>query len=205
MTDSTRPPAPGSSAWRLLDERHGQSHGPGSGQDPGGTSLRQRIGALLAGARSADFAVARIRLAGIDLSAAELAGVERCRVLLGELDASTLADAAESGVVPARRAALGRLLAFARSGRLQVRSAGLGAWMPDFAIIGAPTGPPTTLLGAIYLGPPYLTVGPSLTCVTHSPMAAALAAPRFDELWERGHDVLPAIIEVLERYGAVDD
>src|SRR5690606_30543068 len=52
--------------------------------------LRTLIGALLARAQTADFAISRMRLDGLDLGGGELARLERCRVLLGRLDARTL-------------------------------------------------------------------------------------------------------------------
>ena len=195
-----------SPTWDLIDERTGEADGDATVGVAGPLSLRERIGDLLARAEAADFAVARIRLAGIDLTPGELGGIRRLRVLLGELDASTLADASETGPDPVRRGNLRRLLELARSGRLEVRSAGLAAWMPDFALIRPPgSGPPSTLMGSIYLGTPYLTVGPSFTCVTTSRSAARVAGHRFEELWDHGHDVLPAIVAVLERFVALDD
>src|SRR6202007_2430625 len=59
----------------LLDERN--------------SSMRDVIGALMQRASHADFAVARIRLAAISLSASELQHV-RCRVVLGRLDVASL-------------------------------------------------------------------------------------------------------------------
>jgi hypothetical protein len=159
--------------------------------------LRARIGRLLAEAREADFALARIRLAVLDLGEQELAPLRRCRVLLGHLDASSLLDRAESpnrGVGPT----LGPLLRFIRSGRLEVRSAGLAAWSPDFGVVRA-TDAATGILGTIRFGNPDLHVGPGLTVVTREPGPLALLGQRFDELWAVSHDVLPAITHVLER------
>lgn len=181
-------PGPGAAQTgiiRLLDERATQP-------------LRSRVGTLLREARTADIAVARIRLAGMDLTEGELGGVSRCRVLLGHLDATTLADASEDDVDPSRRTAIHRLRGFAESGRLEVRSAGLGAWVPDFSVYRPAAGVPTCLVGAHYFGAPYPTVGPSFTCVVTGAHPAAIAAARFEELWARGHDVLPAIQSVLK-------
>jgi hypothetical protein len=163
--------------------------------------LRQRIGRLMAAGDTADFAVARIRLAVLDLHEAETAGLRRCRVLLGHLDASTLAEASETqpGDSPA---ALLRLRAFAASGRVEVRSAGLAAWTPAFAVIRSATGA-TGLLGAIHFGNPGLVVGPTFTALTTEPGPVALLTRRFDELWDRAHDVLPAIRDVINRAHAL--
>lgn len=165
---------------RLLDER-------------ATPPLRSVIGKLMATSETVDFAVTRIRLASLDLTPREIAGPGRCRVLLGRLDASTLLD-----TDAARADAVDGLIRWARSGRLEVRSAGIGAWTPDFSVHRDRTGS-RCLLGAHYFGSAQLTVGPSFTCITDDPACVRLLAARFDGLWARSHDVLPAIVGVLER------
>lgn len=165
----------------LIDER----------SDP---DLRAVIGGLLTSSESADFAVTRIRLAAMDLTDEEVA-IPRCRLLLGALDASMLDDA--SYVPTAARADVGRLLGWVRSGRLEIRSAGIGGWIPDFSIYRAGNAS-TCLLGAHYFGNPQLSVGPSFTCLVRDAASARIVADRFDALWDRSHDVLPAIRDVLE-------
>lgn len=155
--------------------------------------LRTVIGRLLEGAEAADIAVARIRLASLDLTAQEIEGPSRCRVLVGRLDASTLLDTSA-----ARDEAVDRMARWTRSGRLHVRSAGIGAWRPDFSVYRTARGG-TCLLGAHYFGSPQLTVGPSFTVVLADPVTRSALAARFDQLWDRSHDVLPAISQVLER------
>jgi hypothetical protein len=166
--------------------------------------LREVIGALLASAREACFAVARVRLAGIDLSASELAGVRRCRVLLGRLDADVLADAEAA----ARRGELRRnlqvLAAFLASGRVEVRAAGLEAWVPDFSVfMGLPAdavpGGCAAIVGGHYFHRPFPVTGPSLTCVIPGGAAARRAARRFEELWAAAHDVLPVVEDAIAR------
>jgi hypothetical protein len=160
--------------------------------------LRQRVGHLLASAEEAAFAVARIRLAVLDLSEREIGRLARCRVLLGQLDASMLLDAADRTRPDGAGAAIGRLLRFVVSGRLEVRSVGLGAWTPDFGIVTAPGGR-IGVLGSIEFGNPELLMGPAFTAITREPDATQRLLARFDELWDGSHDVLPAIREVLER------
>jgi hypothetical protein len=160
--------------------------------------LRERIGQLLASADEAAFAVARIRLAVLDLTDQEIGRVRRCRVLLGQLDASTLLDAADGPGPGGSAAAMSGLIRFARSGRLEVRSVGLGGWTPDFAVVTGPAGR-TGVLGSIQFGNPELVIGPAFTAITADPSTAGRLLSRFDDLWERAHDVLPAILEVLER------
>lgn len=160
--------------------------------------LRARVGHLLAGADEAAFAVKRIRLAVLDLTDEEIRNLRRCRVLLGQLDASTLMDASESVGPSGLAPALDRLLRWVGSGRLEVRSAGLSSWAPDFGVVSGPS-TRTALVGSIQFGNPELVIGPALTVVTTDADASARILRRFDELWGRSHDVLPAIRGVLER------
>lgn len=178
-------------ALRLLDERSG---GPSGGSEE---SLRTLIGRLLLNATRADIALTRVRLAALDLTAPEVRSGARCRVLLGELDASTLLDAADDAAT--LRPGLRHLAEWLASDRLEVRSAGIGAWMPDFSVYEDGAGRATSLLGAHYFGSPQLAVGPAVTAVTTAESAARLLRGRFDELWGRAHDVAPAILDVVRR------
>ncbi len=160
-------------------------------------SLRQVLGSCLARAAEADFAVARIRLAHIDLTAAETDGILTWRVLVGRLDVESLARPGDAG----RRAADAHvLLRLFDSGRMRVRAAGLQGWYPDFAVLrGLAGGGSTTFLGAIYFGTPQHTAGPALTCVLTDPGHAASATARFDRLWRRGYDVTPVVRAAVQR------
>lgn len=171
--------------WILIDERSRPT-------------LRERLGRQLVSADAADFAVARIRLAALDLTEEEVRGTAHWRVLLGELDAAMLLEATERAPSSTAPEALPRLRRLADSGRLEVRSAGLGSWAPDFALVRS-AGATVLAMGAIYFGQPRLINGPSLTLLTDHEASARKAAERFGELWERSHDVLPAIVDVLER------
>jgi hypothetical protein len=174
-------------------------------------SVRTVVGSLLARAGAADFAIARVRLTAVDLSERELGSVERCRVLLGRLDADTLsaplpAQAADGGGEPGRLEALHRFLA---SGRVAVRTAGATLWLPDFSVLsGLPaqdgiTAGGVCLVGAHYFARPYPTRGPALTCLLTDRDSVAAAAERFEELWDLGYDVLPVIIQTLDALRAV--
>lgn len=174
---------------RMLDERSGAS----------GESLRALIGGLLVNAARADIALTRVRLAALDLTEVEVRSGARCRVLLGALDASVLLDAADDAA--AIRPGLRHLAEWLASDRLEVRSAGLGSWMPDFSVYEDRAGRTTSLVGAHYFGSPQLAVGPSVTVVTTDESAARLLCGRFDELWGRAHDVAPAILDVVRRSG----
>jgi len=160
-------------------------------------SLRQVLGNTLARATEADFAVARIRLAQIDLTPAEVARIRRWRVLLGRLDVESLAR-------PDRRSNPQRdaltLLRLFDNGRMAVRAAGLQGWNPDFAVLrGLDGGGALTVVGSIYFGTPQHTDGPSFTCILTTPAHAAAATARFDVLWQRAYDVEAVVREALER------
>jgi hypothetical protein len=167
--------------------------------------LRQVVGRLLARATAADFAIGRVRLAAVDLTEAELRRVERCRVLLGRLDAETL-TAPPGGHSPAAAGAahLLTLRGFLESGRVAVRTAGSTLWLPDFSVLdGLPPAPgfsggAVCFVGAHYFARPYPTRGPALTCLLTGPESIASARERFEELWEIGYDVLPVILETLD-------
>jgi hypothetical protein len=169
----------------LLDER-------------AGVSVRRVIGLLLSRAREADFAVARIRLGAVDLTAGELARVRRCRVLVGRFDVQSLA-AAPDGHASSMRG----LLAFLHSGRIEVRSAAGSDWAADFSVFrGLPANAAlprgqACLVGAHSFWNVDVATGPAFTCVLGSPGAIARADRRFEELWHRGYDVLPVLVHTI--------
>jgi hypothetical protein len=160
--------------------------------------LRHVLGRLLAAAGTADLAIARMRLAGIDLSPSELGGVGRCRVLIGALDMEML----EAG--PAIGTHLRSLAAFLASGRVQIRANRTRSWAPDFSVFaGLPQRPALPdgricLIGTHYFYK-YPTTGPAFTTVLADVGSVRRATRRFGELWETADDVLPVITETFER------
>jgi hypothetical protein len=168
-------------------------------------TVRQVVGKLLTHATTADFAIARVRLAAVDLSEREIGSVRRCRVLLGRLDVEALSTPEESRrVEPERAGNLLTLRAFLTSGRAEIRTAGATMWVPDFSILtglpeleGVSSGA-VCLLGAHYFARPYPTRGPALTCLLSGRGSVATARDRFEELWDLGYDVLPVITETLD-------
>jgi hypothetical protein len=183
----------------LLDER-------------GTPTPRTVIGRLLGGATHAEIAVSHVRVAAIDLRAGEAERIECCRVLLDHLDAHSLAlpglPAGAGAPVAARRVAerAAALLRFIESGRVEMRSAGVGAWRPDFSIYRGVSGavspatastPAVCLVGAHYFDQPPTT--PAFTCVIDDPAAIATALRRFEQLWEQGHDVAEAVTDAVAR------
>ena len=169
----------------------------------GTPTLREALGVTLAQSTRASFAVRRIRLARVDLTPEEMRRVQSLRVLLGRLDADTLADAASAS--SARTAAL---LDLAASGRLEVRSASLLTWDPDFAIVGDGSESDILVLGSIQFTPP-VPQRPveelSLACALRDPAIVRAAASRFEELWSRAHDTLEVVTDALCRSRSLPD
>ena len=159
-------------------------------------SVRQLLGRLMAGAERADFAIARVRLAGLDLSPHELGGMRACRVLLGRFDAGTLADVQSPAGAAERGAAPRGLCAFLGSGRVQVRAAGVAAWTPDFSILHGSAGA-VALIGGHYFARPEPAGGAVLTCATADAEAVRRAGERFEELWSLGYDVLDVVRDAV--------
>jgi hypothetical protein len=152
-------------------------------------SLRETMGVLMSASTRVDMALTRMRLAGIDLSDGEVSKLERLRVVIGKLDADALLQSQSKPV-----AHIERLRAFGASGILEIRSVPRFHWDPDFSIYDQRA----ALIGAHYNDLPYTADGIALTCVINNPDAIRRAQLRFDEMWERGYDVLPVVIETLD-------
>lgn len=151
--------------------------------------------------RSVDVSVAvtRVRLSTLDLERDDLVRVESLRVLVVELNALTLDAEARLIQADARRSA--RVALYRRlleSGRLEVRSAPLGGWSPDFTVFSDTDGPSAVLAGRHWFERPYPHRGPALSTV-HLGDAARLAARRHQALWDSAHDVGPAVWSILSK------
>jgi hypothetical protein len=163
-------------------------------------SVRMLLGEWLGRSRRADFALARLRLAGVDLSPAELAGLHSCRVLLGRLDAEMFGEAAEMAARDANhRGNLEVLRDFLASGRVEVRVARAETWTPDFAVLAGPGGSGAAVLGSYHLSQAYPSFGPRFTCFLEGPDAVRRLAARFGELWDRAYPVDDVIRVALGR------
>lgn len=161
-------------------------------------TLRERIGGLLATCTYAEIAVANIRLAALDLAEHEIRNVRRCRILIGRLDARALTEFGHPD--PGLDERLRTLLSFLQSSRVEVRSAGLGAWSPDFSVYrGLPDGASACLVGAHYFREPPSLTGPSFTALMADAASVALAHARFETLWRRSHDVLEPVVSAVHR------
>lgn len=151
-------------------------------------SMRKTFSALMSSSRRVDVAVAYMRLAGVDVDPAEIAQLERLRVVIGRLDADALFQAETRP-----RDQLQRLRALAGSGVLEVRTVPRFQWQPDFSVFAR-----AALIGAHYAERPYPADGVALTCVVTDEAAVRRCARRFQQMWELGYDVLPVVIATLD-------
>lgn len=160
-------------------------------------TLRFHIGRLLSACTRADIAVSHVRLSALDLTAKETRGILYCRILIGRLEARALTDFGFADDRSDER--LHALLEFLDSGRTEIRSAGIGAWSPDFSIYREPIGVRggVCLIGAHYFRDPVTANGPSFTALLRDENAVACALSRFESLWERSHDVLEPVIAAI--------
>jgi hypothetical protein len=152
-------------------------------------SLRETMSVLMSASRRVDMALTRMRLAGINLSDGEVGKMERLRVVIGKLDADALLQSQSRPV-----AHIERLRAFGASGNLEIRSVPRFHWDPDFSIYDQRA----ALIGAHYNDLPYPADGIAFTCVVTNANAIRRSQHRFDEMWQRGYDVLPVVIETLD-------
>jgi hypothetical protein len=170
----------------LLDER-----------DPNG--FRGIFGDLLSRSCAVETAILRIRLGAVDLSARELVGVRHLRVLVAEVNTQTVEAEAYALVMdPVKRMNLTRILTLLQTGILELRSAPLGGWSPDFSIFSGEEGPFSLLLGLHWFYRPFPHRGPAWA-TRFGAEEAALARARFEEIWRGAHDIRPAILRLVER------
>lgn len=161
--------------------------------------FRTVFGALARRSTAIATAVTRVRISTLDLDADEVARVERFRVVIAELNALTLdSEARLIQADPRRSPRVPLLRELLESERLEVRSAPLGGWSPDFSVFSDDTGPVAVVTGFHCFERPYPHRGPALAGL-HFEDAARLAADRHAELWERAHDVGPAVWSILSK------
>lgn len=178
----------------------GLLHAPGALFDERGRpDFRDVFGMLAAGSTDIATAVTRVRLSTVDLTGREMAGVEHFRVLVAEMSALRLDAEARNLEADPKRAPNAELLReLLESGRLEVRSSPLAGWTPDFSVFSGPGGPVAVLVGLHWFERPYPHRGPALGAL-FAEEAAKLAARRHEEIWERAHDVGPAVWNILSK------
>lgn len=161
--------------------------------------FRRLFGEFLRRSQGLDTAVLRARLGPVDLTAKELEGIRRMRVLVAEVSSGTLEDEAYGLAMDhSRRAHLERLLELLAQGRLHIRSAPLGGWSPDFSVFWRNDAPFALLLGLHWFQRPFPHRGPAWACWFGAREARA-AAGRFEEIWEAAHEIGPAVGRILQR------
>ena len=179
---------------------------PGLGLGPaaffderGRPDFRDVFGALISRSTDVATAVRRVHLSTVDLSRAELGRLEHFRVIVAELNALRLDAEARHLELDPRRAPNANLLReLLESGRLEVRSSPLAGWMPDFSVFSGAERPEALLIGLHRFERPYPHRGPAFASV-HGPDCARVALGRHEEMWERAHDVGPAIWSILSK------
>jgi hypothetical protein len=160
--------------------------------------FRETYGTLVSRAVHLDVALTHLRLATLDLTDAEVGRIARVRLLLAQVSAVALDAEAHAVLHRSDRAEnLRRLAALLRAGRVEVRSAPLAAWAPDFSVFGAEDGPFALVVGSHRFEAEGFG-GPTLASV-HGAGDARLAGERFEELWAAAHDIGSAIAGILAR------
>lgn len=161
--------------------------------------FRTLYGRLIREARSLAVAVTRVRLSTLDLAEEDVRDLVSMRVLVAELNALTLdAEARLLRSDPRRAYRIDLYRRLLESGRLEVRSAPLGGWSPDFSVFADADGATAVLIGFHWFERPYPHRGPAFASVHHA-AAARLAADRHAELWDGAHDVGPAVWSILSK------
>ncbi len=161
--------------------------------------FRKAFGDYLLRSTSLDTAMHRIRLSGVDLSAAEVRGLSRLRILVANINARTLEEEAFGLLMdPEKQENLTRVLRLLREERMELRSAPLAGWSPDFSVFSGKEGPMGLILGLHWIQRPFPHRGPAWA-ITFGPAEAALAHRRFEELWAAAHEIGPAVRSLLER------
>lgn len=162
------------------------------------TLMESTMRDLVAASAEVTIAVHHVRVSALHRVIDVLERVDRCRLVLARLDLHMLDDSTCGDTV---RDNIERLLAFAGSGRLEIRSAGAMRWDPDFSIFqmrdrrcGM-----FCLFGAHYLAPPHPGLDWPLTCLLTQRTVIAEVESHFRELWDAAHDALGPVAETLER------
>jgi hypothetical protein len=120
---------------------------------------------------------------------------------VAEVNARTVEEEAYAlRMAPERQENLTRIVGLLQSGRMEIRSAPLGGWSPDFSVFSHETGPRSVLLGLHWFQKPFPHRGPAWATL-FGEEAALRAQARFREIWEGAHDIGPAILRLMERAG----
>jgi hypothetical protein len=162
-------------------------------------SFRAFFGDLLSRSSHVEAAVLRVRLGAVDLSGQELTCLRHLRVLVAEVNAQTVEGEAYALVMdPGKRENLTRVVNLLQAGVMEIRSAPLGGWSPDFTVFSGDQGPHSLLIGLHWFHRPFPHRGPAWAAIFGAPEALRARA-RFRELWAGAHDIGPAVLRLMER------
>jgi hypothetical protein len=167
--------------------------------------FRVRFGAELESSWGVDLALKRLRLIGLH-PGEELERIRAVRLVLAQVSASALDAEAHALVVrPDARRRIGLFIRLMEQSRMRIRVAPLGGWSPDFSVFSDSRGPRSVLLGLHQFERTHPLPGPVLGA-RFGRRGALLARARFEEIWARAHDVLPAVKTILARaHGSLPD
>jgi len=180
-------------------ERNPLSGSAGLFDERASQDFRSLFGDLLSRSETLETAILRIRLGAVDLSAHEVAHLRHIRLLVAEVSARTLEEEAYALLVdPERRDCLRRVFGLLQRGILEIRSAPLGGWSPDFSVFSLNEGPFAVLIGLHWFQKPFAHRGPAWGA-RFGPEEGRHAAWRFRAIWDGAHDIGPAIHRLLDR------
>jgi len=163
------------------------------------TNFRALFGNLISQSFAVDAAILHVRLSAVDLSASELEDVRRLRVLVAEVNAQTVEGEAFALVMdPAKRENLNLVLSLLQKGVMEIRSAPLGGWSPDFTVFTNDRGPRHLLMGLHWFHRPFPHRGPAWAALFGTEEATR-ARDRFQAIWAEAHDIGPAVQQLMER------
>ena len=175
------------------------NHGPRLFDERGACDFRKVFGQSLSRSTLVETAILRIRLGAVDLKRSELSRVGRFRVLVAEVNAQTIEEEAHALIRdPEKRGNLDRIMGLLGSGKMEIRSAPLGGWSPDFSVFCDERGPGVLLLGLHWFRHPFPHRGPVWTA-RFGASEARVAHLRFLELWNGAHEIGPAVRGIMER------
>lgn len=144
-----------------------------------------------------DIALTRLRIATLRLAPRDLARVRRIRLVLAELTTSAWEVETHRALLdPGRAPALRTLVRALQTGNLQVRSAPLAAWSPDFTVFHRDDGRPTALLGPHWLEATPGVPGPRFAFAVQGRDARRVSRC-FARIWDSAYDVGPAVSSLL--------
>jgi hypothetical protein len=135
----------------------------------------------------------------VDLSDDELGRLVRLRVLVAEVNAQTLEEEAFALLMdPMKRETLRRVRFLLEEGRMELRSAPLAGWSPDFSVFSNETGPTALLIGLHWIQKPFPHRGPAWLASFGAPEAES-GRKRFDELWKSGYEIGQPVLRLIGR------